>query len=157
MGSWDIQRTSTEIKDTNQSQWDYPEISHVWGDLFQSKHSLAHSVSQDLYMRQGMADRFRKRYGAIEEFNDQNKTKGEVAVLLRDNRYLYYLITKDRYDDKPLLHDLEKSLWSMKEYALRNNVHEISLPAIGSGLEGLRWTCVQERIRKVFEHSGIHI
>ena len=98
-------------------------------------------------MRQGMADRFRKRYGAIEEFNDQNKTKGEVAVLLRDNRYLYYLITKDRYDDKPLLHDLEKSPWNMKEHALQNGVHAIPMPAIGVGLHGLRWTSVQERIR----------
>ena len=108
-------------------------------------------------MRQGIADEFRKRYGSIQELKAQNKTKGDVAVLQQGNRYLYYLITKDRYDDKPLLHDLEKSLWNMKEHALQNGVHEISMPAIGVGLDGLRWTSVQERILKVFEDSGIHI
>ena len=45
----------------------------------------------------------------------------------------------------------------MKEHALQNNVRDISMSAIGSGLDRLRWTSVQERIRKVFEDSGIHI
>ena len=47
-------------------------------------------------MRQGIADKFKKRYGTIQELKAQNKTKGDVAVLQQGNRYLYYLITKDR-------------------------------------------------------------
>ena len=80
-----------------------------------------------------------------------------MVLLQEGDRYLYYLITKKDYDDKPLLHDLKRSLWSMKGHAFHNGRHEVSMPAIRTGLDRLRWASVQERIRKVFEHSGVHI
>ena len=91
-------------------------------------------------IRAEKADRFKKRYDAIEELEAKGKAIRNVVILHRYGRFSYYLITKERYYDKQLLDDLEKSLWNMKGHALQNDVCEISMPAIGYGLDKISWT-----------------
>nr|XP_020037015.1 O-acetyl-ADP-ribose deacetylase 1 isoform X7 [Castor canadensis] len=69
------------------------EITYVKGDLFACPRtdSLAHCISEDCRMGAGIAVLFKKKFGGVQELINQQKKSGEVAVLKRDGRYIYYL------------------------------------------------------------------
>ncbi|CAN5841918.1 hypothetical protein BH23THE1_BH23THE1_35070 [soil metagenome] len=60
--------------------------------------SLAHYVSKDLYMGKGIAPLFVNKFGSVDELKAQ---KGDVAYLRRNGKFIFYLITKERYYYKP--------------------------------------------------------
>ncbi|KAJ6659860.1 hypothetical protein lerEdw1_018316 [Lerista edwardsae] len=105
-------------------------ISYVQGDLFScpGTDALAHCISEDCRMGAGIASIFKKKFGGVQELLKQQKKTGEVAVLKRDNRYVYYLITKNKYFHKPTYDNLWKSLEAMKSHCLKNAVTHISMP-----------------------------
>lgn len=69
-------------------------ITYVKGDLFAcpKTDSLAHCISEDCRMGAGIAVLFKKKFGGVQELINQQKKSGEVAVLKRDGRYIYYLL-----------------------------------------------------------------
>ncbi|MEJ1287979.1 O-acyl-ADP-ribose deacylase 1 [Cricetulus griseus] len=87
----------------------------------------------------------------------KEKKSGEVAVLKRDGRYIYYLITKKRASHKPTYENLRKSLEAMKSHCLKNGVTDLSMPRIGCGLDRLQWENVSVIIEEVFEATDIKI
>lgn len=82
---------------------------------------------------------------------------GGVAVLDRNNRYIYYLITKEKYFDKPTYQTLHSSLEAMRNHALLNDVKSLAMPKIGCGLDGLQWPKVKGLLEEVFKHTEIEI
>jgi hypothetical protein len=50
------------------------------------------------------------------------KHVGEVAVLRKGNRWIYYLITKPKFSRKPTYKTLELALRDMKEHIIWNGV-----------------------------------
>ena len=82
---------------------------------------------------------------------------GGVAVLARDNRFIYYLITKERFYDKPTLSMLEESLVAAKSHCLKHNVTRLSMPRIGCGLDGLYWSNVSRLIQDVFADTNVAV
>eukprot|EP00062_Callorhinchus_milii_P009464 gi/632953299/ref/XP_007892342.1/ PREDICTED: O-acetyl-ADP-ribose deacetylase 1 [Callorhinchus milii] len=134
-------------------------IRYVTGSLFEcpAGESLAHCISQDCRMGAGIAALFRKRFGSIEELQEQKKTPGEVAVLQKNNRYIYYLITKEKASYKPTYSSLQGSLIAMKTHSLANGVTRISMPRIGCGLDKLSWDKVATIIQEVFCNTDICI
>jgi O-acetyl-ADP-ribose deacetylase (regulator of RNase III) len=82
---------------------------------------------------------------------------GGVAVLARDNRFIYYLITKERYYEKPTLASLKDSLLAAKSHCLEHSVTRLSMPRIGCGLDGLSWSNVSRLIQDVFADSNVAI
>ncbi|XP_028622593.1 ADP-ribose glycohydrolase OARD1 isoform X1 [Grammomys surdaster] len=109
-------------------------ITYVKGDLFAcpKTDSLAHCISEDCRMGAGIAVLFKKRFGGVQELLSQQKKSGEVAVLKRDGRYIYYLITKKRASHKPTYENLQKSLEAMKSHCLKNGVTDLSMPRQGN-------------------------
>ncbi|KAM7136305.1 ADP-ribose glycohydrolase OARD1 isoform 1-T3 [Molossus nigricans] len=105
-------------------------ITYVKGDLFAcpKTDSLAHCISEDCRMGAGIAVLFKKKFGGVQELLNQQKKSGEVAVLKRDGRYIYYLITKKRASHKPTYENLQKSLEAMKSHCLKNGVTDLSMP-----------------------------
>ena len=91
------------------------------------------------------------------ELKSQNVPVGGVAVLSRDDRYVYYLITKEHYYDKPTYQTLHQSLQAMRNHALLNDVKSLAMPKIGCGLDGLQWPKVKDLLEEVFQGSGIDI
>ena len=83
-------------------------------------------------MGAGIAVLFKKRFGGVQELLSQQKKSGEVAVLKRDGRYIYYLITKKRASHKPTYENLQKSLEAMKSHCLKNGVTDLSMPRQGN-------------------------
>nr|XP_020037003.1 O-acetyl-ADP-ribose deacetylase 1 isoform X1 [Castor canadensis] len=129
------------------------EITYVKGDLFACPRtdSLAHCISEDCRMGAGIAVLFKKKFGGVQELINQQKKSGEVAVLKRDGRYIYYLITKKRASHKPTYENLQKSLEAMKSHCLKNGVTDLSMPRIGCGLDRLQWENVSAMIEEFNE------
>lgn len=108
-------------------------------------------------MGAGIAVLFKKKFGGVQDLLSQQKKSGEVAVLKRDERFIYYLITKKRVSHKPTYETLKKSLEAMKSHCLQNGVTDLSMPRIGCGLDGLQWEKVSEMIEEVFIATDIKI
>eukprot|EP00286_Rhodomonas_abbreviata_P018800 CAMPEP_0181304586 /NCGR_PEP_ID=MMETSP1101-20121128/9236_1 /TAXON_ID=46948 /ORGANISM="Rhodomonas abbreviata, Strain Caron Lab Isolate" /LENGTH=496 /DNA_ID=CAMNT_0023410367 /DNA_START=43 /DNA_END=1533 /DNA_ORIENTATION=+ len=137
-------------------------IIEIEGDLFKSPStsSLAHCISVDLKMGKGIAKIFRDQFGGIEELRNQGVQVGGVAVLRRPSppiqeksgakAFVYYLITKEKYWQKPTLVSLRSSLQAMAAHMKANDVHALSMPRIGCGLDGLNWPQVHGIISDVF-------
>ena len=134
-------------------------IVEINGDLFTESNpysSLADCVAKDLRMGKGIAVIFKKKFGTL-GLKEQCARVGSVAVLERDSRFIYYLITKSWSNEKPTLSDLTLSLYCMRDHAIQNDVKMISMPRIGSGLDRLDWGDVKNAITQVFLKTDIQI
>lgn len=132
------------------------KITVAKGDLFkhEGKTVLAHCVSRDLRMDAGIAKTFKAKYGKPSKTADV----GDVAVLDQvDHRFIYHLITKERFFQKPTYDSLDKSLRAMKRHALEHKIQEIAMPQIGCGLDRLRWSRVESMLEQLFADTEIVI
>ncbi|CAJ0750764.1 20247_t:CDS:2 [Entrophospora sp. SA101] len=130
------------------------------GDLFKdssSTDSLVNCVAQDLQMDKGIAAIFQKLYNGTDELKSQNKKVGQVAYLLRENRYIYYLITKMHTHEKPTKPDFEASLKELRNLCESQGVTGLSMPRIGTGLDQLSYDYVVETVKEIFKDSNIKI
>ncbi|CAG8719138.1 32578_t:CDS:1 [Gigaspora margarita] len=135
-------------------------FTEIPGDLFVDSNptdALAHCVSQDLRMGKGIATIFKERFNGVAELKKQNKKVGEVAYLHRENRYIFYLITKPTAWDKPTEEDFKKSLIELRKLCEQFEVSGLSLPRIGAGLDRLRLDFVHESVSNAFEGSDISV
>ncbi|XP_071529624.1 ADP-ribose glycohydrolase OARD1-like [Panulirus ornatus] len=134
-------------------------ITEVRGDLFTCPDgtSLAHCISQDIRMGKGIAYVFKAKFGGVQELTDQGKKPGDVAVLKRGQKYVYALVTKERYWHKPTYLSVRSSLQAMKRHSLQHNVGAIAMPRIGCGRDGLVWDRVREILTDVFKDTDIKI
>ena len=80
-----------------------------------------------------------------------------MAVLKRGKRYVYYLITKKKYSDKPTYDTMRSSLVAMKEHCVSHEVRSLCMPLIGCGLDRLQWSKVLEIISEVFRDTDISV
>jgi len=119
-------------------------------DLFTvpAGYSLAHCVSQDMYMGKGIAVEFKERYGMVKELIAQGKIVGETAAHNIDGGVAYYLITKSKFNDKPSMDSLEMSLNDLREQLVKDGVTKLAMPKIGCGLDGLDWGQVSTIVHK---------
>ena len=56
--------------------------------------ALAHCVSADLKMSQGIARDFKDKFGNLETLHTQGPSVGGLVFLFTGNRFVYYLVTK---------------------------------------------------------------
>jgi hypothetical protein len=70
---------------------------------------------------------------------------------------VYYLITKEKYWNKPTYDSLKLTLVAMRDHAVQNGVKAICMPRLGCGLDGLLWPKVKRSIKEVFDNTGIAI
>ena len=134
-------------------------LKEVKGDLFSSpsSDSLCHCISRDYRLGKGIAKLFREKFGRIEELKKSEANIGGIAVLADGRRFIYNLVTKEKYSDKPTYESVRKSLEAMKAHALSHNVASISMPLIGCGLDGLSWPAVRTLIKNVFQLEKMKI
>ena len=108
-------------------------------------------------MSKGIAVNFKKKFGRLDELRRAKARIGETVVLKEGRKYLYYLVTKQKYFDKPTNCTLRQALIQMKNHAVKNNVIEISMPRIGCGRDNLNWDEVRQIITNVFSGTSIKI
>jgi O-acetyl-ADP-ribose deacetylase (regulator of RNase III) len=134
------------------------QIREIKRDLFSCKDEcLAHCVSSDFKMGLGIAKRFKEEFGRVDELLKHGAAVGDIVPLRIDNRFIYYLVTKERYWGKPCYADLLKCLLKMKDHAIENKITKIAMPKIGCGLDKLDWDIVKSMIIECFEETKIEI
>ena len=129
------------------------------GNLFSAPAnlSLVHCISQDCAMGKGIAKQFAEKFGRVGEIKEQQVKVGGVAVLKHKERYIYNLVTKEKYYEKPTMTDLRRSLLQMRKHMEEKGVEGVAMPRIGSGLDLLEWQQVRRLLEEVFENSCINI
>ncbi|XP_048586652.1 ADP-ribose glycohydrolase OARD1 isoform X2 [Nematostella vectensis] len=147
------------LSDKGEAAYENTRVKEVKGDLFTSppNESLAHCISADIKMGKGIAVLFKKKFGGVDELHKQAQKPGGLAVLKRGPRFIYYLVTKEKFWQKPTYETLQQSLVAMSNHAMEHAVTDISMPMIGCGLDQLQWSRVLNIIKDVFKTSGIFI
>ena len=74
-----------------------------------------------------------------------------------ERRYVYHLVTKQRYFEKPTYESVKMSLQQMRTHAGWSGVHRIGLPRMGCGLDKLNWSEIRSLIKHVFKGSHVAI
>lgn len=85
------------------------------------------------------------------------KKTGEVAVLKRGKRFVYYLITKVKATGKPTYDSLRASLCELKKHCVKNGIKSLAMPKIGCGLDRLEWEEVSTMICEIYSDVDIKV
>ena len=116
--SWNAIR---EEKHQIPSDTNYEEIA---GDLFGTEipGSFCQAVSKDLKMSKGIAVKFKETFKDLKSLKMKNIAKlkgvGGVAILRQNKKFVYNLITKEHYYQRPVtLKNLQKCLQKMRNHA----------------------------------------
>ena len=73
------------------------------------------------------------------------------------NRYIYNLVTKEKFCDKPDLPTLSKTLEGMKLHACTNGVCTIAISKSGCGMHQLNWQKLVKTLRDNFAYADVQI
>ena len=98
------------------------ELNYKTGNLFESKDSLAHCISSDFKMSAGIARSFKRKF----PYNFPENTNSPLFVQKLDDRFIYHLVTKKRFLQKPTYDSLRQSLEARINHANKNKVTQIS-------------------------------
>ena len=76
-------------------------LKEVCGNLLStpSTNSLAHCVSSDFWLKQGIAKQFLFKFPLIKTLS--GIVVGKIGVIAIENKFIYNLVTKVHYYDKP--------------------------------------------------------
>ena len=85
------------------------------------------------------------------------KKIGQVTVLEKEQRFIYYLITKAKATERPTYDNLKASLEDMKKHCVVHGIQTLAMPQLGCGHDRLVWKEVKTIIREVFANTKIHI
>lgn len=94
---------------------------------------------------------FRSTFGRVGELMDQKSNVGDVAYLQQNNRYIYYLITKERSFRKPTYESLTAAITKLRDFIVKHGVKKLVIPRIGCGLDKLEWLQVKTIIKTKFK------
>ena len=130
----------------------------VIGNVFDSKDSIAHCVSADFEMSAGIARHFKRKFPTKYPSNlDHSYTPLWPQWLPETRRYLYHLVTKQKYFNKPTYSTLRASLERMRTHAENNSIPRISISCIGTGLDQIDWDKVKLLIQETFRTSPVQV
>ena len=72
-------------------------------------------------------------------------------------RYIYNLVTKERFCNKPDLSTLSKTLQEMKIHNSTKGVSTIAISKLGCGLDQMNWQEVVKLLRDIFAYADVQI
>ena len=138
-------------------------ISFVEGSLFSSSQSfsLAQCISGDvmLGMFKGISKQFMEKFPELEQIRLYEMLQlGEVLPWEVGGRFIYNLVTKEKFWCKPVPYNLYVTLKTMHNHARENFVSDIAMPFLGAGRDKLDfYNVVLPMIKTVFEDSPINV
>ena len=90
-------------------------------------------------------------------YNFPEGTNSPFSVQQLDDRFIYQLVTKKRFFQKPTYDSLRQSLEAMKNHANKHKVTHISTPKAACGLDRLEWHKVERLIKEICAQSNLTI
>lgn len=88
---------------------------------------------------------------------DQKPNVGDVAYLQQNDRFIYYLITKECSNQKPTYESLTAAITKLRDFIVKHDVKKLAIPRIGCGLDRLDWPKVKAIIKQIFKGIGCMI
>ena len=105
--------------------------------IIQKPNSIGHCISADAKMSRGFADFLSHKVPGLLPTCKKAKLMGHVLLFWDSTgrRYIYNLVTKQRFFDKPDFSTLLITFETMKSHAAIHGVSAIAIPKIGCGLD----------------------
>ena len=128
--------------------------------ILQQPNSIGHCISADAQMSKGFAQFLSERIPRLRRTcRRANLLKDQVFPFWDSlsRRYIYNLVTKEKYSDKPDLQTLATTLQSMQSHATMHGVSTIAIAKIGCGLDQMNWQDVVKLLRDIFAYSDVQI
>ncbi|XP_025204493.1 uncharacterized protein LOC112601223 isoform X2 [Melanaphis sacchari] len=88
---------------------------------------------------------------------DQRPDVGSVAYLQQNDRFIYYLITKEYSYNKPTYRSITAAITKLRDFIVKHGIKKLAIPRIGCGLDKLDWSIVRGIIENVFQNAGCAI
>lgn len=140
-------------------------VEICYGDLFAQRDAdaLGHGVNCCGLMGAGIARAFRARWPQMFAAYQQRCRGGPnrltpgtmMEYWLPDGRLIYNLATQDRPGPFARYDWLERSVGAMMLHAERHHLRKVAIPKIGSGIGGLQWPLVAEKLHAVADPSPV--
>ena len=144
-----------------QSPDDFLQIIHGTEDsILQQPHSIGHCISADAKMGKEFAELLSQRFPGLRDTCRRTKLLTRQTFPFWDrvgNRYIYNLVTKTKFSEKPTLPTLSLSLEEIKSHARLFGISTIAIPKIGCGLDQMNWQEVIKLLRDIFIYSNFRI
>ena len=138
-------------------------LQKVYGNensILQQPNSIGHCIFADAQLSKGFAQFLSERVPRLRRTcRRANLLKDQVFPFWDSSsrRYIYNLVTKEKYLDKPDLQTLATTLQSMQSHATMHGVSTIAIPKIGCGLDQMNWQDVVKLLRDIFAYSDVQI
>ena len=120
--------------------------------------SIGHCISADARMSKGFADFLSHRISGLSSKCRKAKPfMGQVYPFWDSTgkRYIFNLVTKERFCDKPNLSTLSKTLEAMKIHASTICVSTIAIHKLGCGLDQMNWQEVVKLLCDIFAFADV--
>ena len=128
--------------------------------ILHQPNSIGHCISADARMSKGFPDLLSHRIpGLGSTCRKAGLFMGQVYALWDSigKRYIYNLVTKEMFYDKPNPTTLSKTLEAMKIHASMNGVSTIAIPKFVCGLDQMNWQEVVKLLRGIFAYADVQI
>ena len=143
-------------------------IEYKTGDILAEEvEALVNTVNCVGVMGRGIALQFKRafpeNFAAYAVHCKHGKMRpGRVFVFetnkLTSPRYIINFPTKRHWQGKSRITDIESGLQSLVEEIRARNIRSIAIPALGSGLGGLDWPAVRDRIQAALQKlDGVQV
>jgi len=124
-------------------------------NIFSKDVNLVHCISDDKMLKKGFAKQIDSKFQSKHFL--ENKNGNLIVQSIPRNKKLFHLTTKSKYYEKPSLNRIKICLNELKEYCIKNNIAELHMPRIGSGLDKLNFELIRKIILEIFEKTNIII
>ena len=138
-------------------------IQIVYGNensILEQPNSIGHCFSADAQMSEGFGQFLSERVRRLRRTCRRANLLKDQAFPFWDSssrRYIYNLVTKEKYSDKADLQTLAATLESLQFHATMHGVSTIAIPKLGCGLDQMNWQDVVKLLRDIFAYSDIQI
>ena len=144
-----------------QSSDEFLQINYGTDDsILQQPNSFRSCLSADARMSKGFANFLSHRKPGLRSTSRKARLfMGQVYTFWdpTGQHYIYNLVTKERFCDKPNLSTLSKTLEAMKIHASTYGASSIAIPKLGCGLDQMNWQEVVKLLRGVFAYADVQI
>ena len=128
--------------------------------ILQKPNPIGHCISPDARMSKGFADFLSHRIpGLRSTCRKARLCMGQVNPFSdsTEKRYIYNLVTEERFCDKPNLSTLSKTLEAMKIHASVNGVSTFAIPKLGCALDQKNWREIVKLLRDIFAYADVQL